>query len=209
MPLARLVPALLLASAALAANFANFNIQPTGSQNLDLASGVTTLPQGGRVSDTSAGFSVTAKWIQYKDGVFLSARQALVTTQDGGKVRADLVNYQVATKLMRASGHLLYSDRRVVHLTAARATYNTATQIVVVTGSVRAQQPALSATELMVDYLKKQALLVGRYRYAYQGTSLSNNAPSGVLLLQWSPSGAVQVTTEPSAAQLAPYRPYL
>lgn len=196
-------------SVASAATFAGFTIKPSGDQKLNLQTGTTVLPQGGVASDAQRGVSVDAQYIEYKDGAWLKATDAKLTTKEGGTLLAKNVNYQAGSGQLQATGNLQYNDQRVRGLTAASMTFDTAKQIAVATGRVQSQTPPISANTVVVDYAHGRAVLYGNYKYSYGRSRLSNAKDDAVLLVSWNGQGQPSVTTKVTDAQLAPYQAYL
>ncbi len=195
--------------AASAATFAGFTIKPTGDQKLDLKSGTTVLAQGGTATDAERGLSVKAGHIEYKDGAWLHAKNAILTTQDGGTLTAQKVEYTVDTDGLSASGDIKYNDKRVRDLTAQNISLSSKAGVVVASGQVASADPHMAADKVVVDYRGNRALMVGNYKYQYGRTKLSGNKPDATLLVTWNAQNQPSVTTKPSAAQLAPFQPYL
>ena len=195
--------------AASAATFAGFTIKPAGDQKLDLKSGTTTLAQGGTATDAERGLSVKAGYIEYKDGAWLRAKNATMTTDEGGVLKAQKVTYTVENALMSASGDLTYNDKRVQGLTADSMDLNSKTNVVVASGHVAGVKPLLAANKVVVNYAGNGALMVGNYKYQAGRTKLSGPAAGAMLLISWNAQGQPSATTKPSAAQLAPFQPYL
>lgn len=201
--------ALFLLGAASAATFAGFTIKPTGDQKLDLRTGTTVLPQGGTATDAGRGLSVKAGSIEYKDGAWLKARDAILTTNDGGTLSAQNVNYTVTADQLTASGSVVYNDKRVHDLTAQGVTLDSKAKIIVASGQVKSLDPQLAADKVVVDYANNRALMVGHYQYQYGRTKLSGAKDGATLLITWNAQNQPSATTKPSAAQLAPFQPYL
>ena len=113
-----LIPALTAPGLAQSSTAFGLQITPRGGQNLNLATGTTDLPQGGTVRDNSAGIKVVAGFISIKTGESLSATSAVVTTRQGGTLRAQQITYNQKAGLVTATGTLNYSDNRVKNLSA-------------------------------------------------------------------------------------------
>ena len=158
--LRRLLPLALLL---LAARFVGFSVEPAGNQEVDLATGITTLPQGGVLTDNQNGLKLTGKYIQYKEGSFIKAREARLDTGEAEFTASDL-EYQVKGETVRLKGMGYHSkDLKSVSAQAGLAFLND--EVVVVRGQVRSADPQLDAELMVVDTGRKQALLIGRFSY--------------------------------------------
>ncbi len=200
---------LALGAAASAAAFAGFSIKPTGNQKLNIQTGTTVLEQGGSATDAKSGITVEGKYIEYKDGDFLRARTATLTTKDGGRMTSDSADYSAKSGVLTATGHINYSDARLKGLVADSATFQTRGSLVVARGNVHSDQPALSANTVVVDYKNNRAVMYGNYRYNYGGTSLAGSRADATLFVSWDRNGKPSVTTKPSTEQLAVFRDFL
>lgn len=200
---------LALGAAASAASFAGFSIKPNGDQKLNLQTGVTVLASGGSATDAQSGLTVAGKYIEYKDGDFLRAREATLTTRDGGKLTADNAEYNAKTGELKASGHLVYNDARVKGLTADAGSVQSREGLLVAHGNVKSQTPLMSANTVVVDTRNNRAVMYGNYRYNYGGSSLASAKPDATLYVTWDASGKASATTRPSTAQLAAFQAYL
>ena len=79
-----------LVGLALGARFATFSVEPFGAQRLDLDTGVTTLPQGGILTDNENGLRLKAAYIAYKEGSFVRAREVELLSEKERFVAASL-----------------------------------------------------------------------------------------------------------------------
>lgn len=198
-----------LLGVAFAADFAGFTIKPYGDQKLNLATGTTVLAAGGLASDAARGVSVDAKYIEYKEGDWLRARDAKLTTKDGGTLLGQSVDYQAKSGLLSATGNLQYNDKRVQGLSAKSISLDTKGRLAVATGGVNSESPAMSANTVVVDYANNRAVMFGNYKYSYNRTRLSSAKADAVLLVTWNAQGQPSATTRPTDAQLQPYKAYL
>ena len=199
---------LLALGAASAATFAGFSIKPNGSQKLNIQTGTTVLEQGGSATDAGRGLTVEGKYIEYKDGDFLRAKTAILTTRAGGRMTADSADYDAKGGALTATGHIAYSDPRLKGLVADSATVSKS-GVVVARGKVHSEQPSLSANTLAVDYQNSRAVLYGNYRYNANGTVLGSPKNDATLYITWDKSGKTSATSKPTAEQLAVFRDFL
>lgn len=200
----------VLCSGAFAAtNFAGFDIKPKGNQDMDMVTGITTLPQGGTVTDGKNGLKIEAQYIEVKEGDFLKARGAKLTTEDGGVLTASNVDYQVKKNSLTATGKLNYQDANIKDLGADKVQVNTRDKLVVASGGVQASAPAIKANMVLADYDHNVAVLYGNYTFQSGKQKLSNKSATGLLLVKFNSKGEGTATTKPTASQLEVFKPYL
>ena len=182
-----------------------FQIQASGEQRLNLETGQTELPQGGTATDSRAGLTLTGKTMSYLAGQQLQATGAAITTAGGGRLNADTVTYDVKSGVLKASGHLRYSNSLVRGLSAESISLYTASGVVVASGTVSAAAPDLRADRVVALAGGRQVLLAGHYRLSLGGTRYAGASPEARLLVD----GSARPTATPSSASLQPFLPYL
>ncbi len=197
-----LIPALTAPSLAQGTSAFGLQITPRGGQNLNLATGTTDLPQGGTVRDNSAGIRVVAEFIRIKTGESLSATSAVVTTRQGGTLRAQQITYNQKAGLVTATGTLNYSDNRVKNLSAQTIYVNTRNGAVTAVGNVSTSTPAATAAQMVALPTKAAILLRGAAKVNTLGQMVSGES----ILLNLVTG---QAQTEASQNALAPFMPYL
>ncbi|WP_309572408.1 hypothetical protein [Deinococcus sp.] len=200
--------AALLLGAACAVSFGGLTITPRGPQSLNLDTGVTELPQGGKATDSRGQLTLSAQRMQFKPGAYLIATGATLTTKQGGTLKAAQVRYDLASGLVTATGDLKYTDARLVNLSATKITVQVRTGFVVAAGDVKAATPQLDGERLVFDPSTMQAVLTGPY-HARQGTLNASGGVGGQLLLVFGGNRVVRSSTEPDAGDLARFLPYL
>ena len=194
----RLLPLLFFAlSVALAAAFAAFTVEPAGDQVVDLATGVTTLPDGGRLVDAETGLALEAPFIAYQEGVFVRAKKARMTTE---KVHffAEKLDYDVKKGVARLEGGVRLDSPWIEGLKAPRARYYPEPGVAVLEGGVAAKKPDFAAKTLVADLKKRLALLLGEFRFADPelGVVLKGKGKNARLLLVFDEKGGVSAETE-------------
>lgn len=199
--------ALLLGGAG-AVDFGGLTITPRGPQSLNLETGLTELPQGGRATDSRGQLTLDAQRMQFKPGAYLVAGGATVTTRQGGTLRAAQVRYDLASSTVTATGDVTYTDARLKGLSASSITVNVKTGFVVAVGNVQATTPQLSGERLVFDATTMQAVLTGPYR-ARQGTLNASGGAGSRLLLVFGGNRVVRSSTAPDADSVARFLPYL
>ncbi len=188
---------LLLLGTALAAAFAAFTVEPAGDQVVDLATGVTTLPDGGRLVDAETGLALEAPFIAYQEGVFVRAKKARLTTE---KVHffAEKLDYDVKKGVARLEGEVRLDSPWIEGLKAPRARYYPGPGVAVLEGGVTAKKPDFTAKTLVADLKKRLALLLGEFRFTDPelGVVLKGKGEGARLLLVFDEKGQVSAETE-------------
>ncbi len=200
--LALMGPFTALPSSAQGTSAFGLQITPRGAQKLNLATQTTELPQGGTVRDNKSGLKVVAEFISIKTGESLSASSAVLTTKQGGTLRAQNITYNQKASLVTASGNLTYSDYRVKNLTAQTIYVDTRTGAVTALGSVTASAPSASAAQMVALPTKSAILLRGGAKVNTLG-----QAVSGETVLLNLVTGQAQ--TDAGEGALAAFTPYL
>jgi len=176
----------LIALMLLAAEFAAISIQPYGDSVYDLASGVTTLPQGGVIHDNQNGLSIDAAYIEYKEGEYIKAQKAKMEA-DRVRFAASEMEYLPAQDLAILSGGVSLDTDDIAGLKAERGWVYLKDGVVVLEGEVSADKPQLTAAALVADYRQGQVLLLAPYKYLDEdlGITLSGKNPEKPLYLRF------------------------
>jgi hypothetical protein len=189
----------------LAESFAALTVIPTGQQQFDISTGVTTLPEGGRVLDKETGLALEAAFVRYSEGGFIEAAGSTVEGKFG-TLTASSIYVDVANQTISASGSLQL-NYRLLSLSAERLTIYLQPDIAVLSGNVQSLDPSFSVTKLLINLKTQQALLVSPY--VYQNGPLSLQQTSEGQLLQLIPIegsyNASTVISEDLQASLAPF----
>ncbi|AZI42544.1 hypothetical protein EHF33_07130 [Deinococcus psychrotolerans] len=199
---ALLIPLTALPSLAQSSSAFGLQITPRGAQKLNLATGTTDLPGGGTVRDNKAGLTVVAGFISIKAGESLSASGAVVTTRQGGTLKAQQISYNQKASLVTATGNLSYSDYRVKNLSAQTIYVDTRTGAVTAVGNVSASTPAASAAQMVALPTKSAILLRGAAKVSTLGKDISGETISLNLV-----TGVAD--TEVTSSEQAEFAPYL
>lgn len=193
-----------------AAQFAALSIEPYGDSVYDLATGVTTLPQGGVIRDNAHDLSIDATYIEYVEGDYISAREAKMATEEV-RFAAERMRYLPGREEVRLEGGVRFDSDRIEGLTAERGWIDLKAGVAVVDGSVRAAAPELTAARLVADYRAGEVLLVAPYTYqdAQLGVTLRGQNPEKPLYLRFdAETGEVRASSQlpPEVAErLLPY----
>ena len=209
---ALLVSALLvLPPLAYADSFAALTVTPRGEQSFDIATGVTTLPQGGEIVDAARGIRVTSDFIRYQDGVYLETAAAQAEGRFG-TLQADRLYLDLASNELRAQGSLQLESEGM-SLRADELLFDLNDEVVRLSGWVKSSAPAFESAALIMELDSSRALLVAPYRYENGALTLSQGK-AGVLLQltrEALPEGGFRYTpsTTVHAEVLASLSPYL
>jgi len=194
----------LLSLVVFASRFAGFEVRPRGNSELDVGTGIYTLPTGGTITDNRSGLVLEARYIQYKDGDFIRAREATLKSREGDFSAASLV-YQQKPDTLRMNG-VRFSSKQLKGITAQQGLL-LKEDVLVLKGEVRSSVPALEASTLVVDTTKDQALVLGVFTFRDGATTLRGNRPDSTLLLNFA-DGRVRANTRVPADILNRLRPY-
>lgn len=209
------VTALLLTAAAAQPQgeeqpFAALVITSHGRQTIDITTGLTTLPDGGKLTDTKTGVEVSAEVIQYLDGAYIEAAGVSVTGAFGD-FSADALHIDVVGSVLTASGELEL-DRDGLLITAGLLRYHALEQVIVFEGGVQGSEPAFAADRVLLDAVTGDVLLDGRYTFVGDLFTMRSPEAGGQLQLVLSRKGEQHVygaATEVSPALLERFRAYL
>jgi hypothetical protein len=165
---------------------AGFVAQPYGDQIVG-NDGTVTLPQGGLIKDNKRGFSIDAKFIEYKDGVYLKARTAKLKNNTGQTLSSPNINYTLADDRMEIAGSLNYSDENVSGATGSRAVaYPDGKRIVA--WNIIATSPVVRAQVAVFNDNRNEVFLMGNVYYkSLDGKTIKQaNGENGMLLVNFS-----------------------
>ncbi len=149
--------------AAAAEPFAALTVTATGRQLFDITTGVTTLPDGGIISDQTTGVAVTAKFVEYIAGTFVRAEQVEVVGDFGVVTTPELYLDLVEGKLEAGGGLELVRDGLAMR--AEALIYDANRQIAVFSGGVVATGPRFETDRLYLDVSTGDVILDGRYLF--------------------------------------------
>ncbi|WP_337870521.1 hypothetical protein [Meiothermus sp.] len=194
----------LLSLVVFASRFAGFEVRPRGNSELDVGTGVYTLPTGGTITDNQSGLVLEARYIQYKDGEFIRAQGATLKSKEGDFSAASL-EYQQKPDTLRMNG-VRFSSGQLKGITAQQGLL-LKEDVLVLKGEVRSSEPVLEASTLVVDTAKDLALVLGAFTFRDGATTLRGNRPDSTLLLNFA-EGKVRANTRVSVDILNRLRPY-
>jgi hypothetical protein len=202
------------------ADFAALSVRPYGAQNLDLATGITTLPDGGELSYRDLEVTLAGSFVRFLEGEFVEVEEATVTGAFG-RLEALALRFEVSSQTLQAQGGVRFtsaadSDAESssesgaagdVALAAEMATVFLEQDVAVLEGGVTSSAPELRGARAFIDLAAPQALLVGPYTYQ-EGPVTLRGAAGETLALTWDEVGAVSADTEVPTALLERFMPY-
>jgi hypothetical protein len=202
----------LIFEVAHAQGVAALTVNPAGEQEYDIATGITTLPQGGTVIDRERELQLDARFIRYKDGEFIEATGG---TSEGpfGLLQASELRLEVATDIITATGGISLT-KDGLSLTADTLTLDLNSSIAVLAGDIKNSEPAFEAAAMVVKLGGGYGVLASPYNYQSAFAQLKQEAPGNQLQLRQIEnedgtfSYAVSSTLDEAvAAELTPYLP--
>lgn len=165
-----------------ASRFAGFEVKPRGNSELDLATGIYTLPYGGTITDNRNGLVLEARHIQYKDGEFIRAQGATLRSNEG-TFSADSLDFQQRPDTLRMNG-VGFSSKQLRGISAQQGLL-LGNGVLVLKGQVRSSDPVLEASTVIVDTARDQALVLGAFTFRDGANTLRGNRPDSTLLLSF------------------------
>jgi len=154
---------MVLGYAVAAAPFAALTVTPAGRQTYDITTGVTTLPDGGTITDQETGVALQAASIRYQEGAYIEAVGVSVAGAFG-TIAAESVRIDLLEGVLWAEGALAL-EREGLVVRAGRLRYDALQQVAVFDGGVSGTAPGFEADRLLLDARSGDVLLDGRYRF--------------------------------------------
>ena len=188
--------------------FAALQITPYGDQTVDLATGVTTLSQGGEIVDEESGVTLTGSLVTYKEGDHVEVTDGEVAGEFGS-LAAPTVRLDASAQTLEATGGVRFEGEGLA-LQSDTLTLYLEPDIAVAAGSLTSETPALEAAALLVDLQQNAALVVGPYRYTNGPLTLQSDTKD-FLSLTWGADETdfeASTTVDPALhTRLEPYLP--
>jgi len=182
---------------ALAASFAAFTVEPAGDQVVDLATGVTTLPDGGRLVDAERGLSLEAAYIEYKEGTFVRAKKARLLREDV-TFKAGELYLDVPHEVVDLKEGVVFSAPFIQGLTAPEGRLYLKDEVAVLWGGVKSAKPAFQAEKMVAEIRESRVLLLGAFSYhdPKLGITLRGKGKEAKLLLRFLEDGEVEASSQ-------------
>jgi hypothetical protein len=162
--------------------FAAFTVNSAGPQDMDLSTGIITLPEGGEIIDTEREMKLSATFISYKDGEFIEAKGG---TSEGpfGLLEAPELRLEVASNTIIATGGISLSKDGLA-LSADNLTLDLGPSIAVLSGNIKNTEPAFEAAAIVMKLGAGYALLASPFNYTNSLASIQQDAPGSLLQLK-------------------------
>ena len=180
--------------------FAALVITSHGRQVFDITTGLTTLPDGGRIYDARTKVEVEASVIKYVEGQYIDA-SGVVVSGEFGHFQAQKMHVDLVGSVLSASGELWLS-RDGLTLTAGSLEYYANENVKVFNGGVEGTEPDFYADRLLLDTLTGDVLLDGRYMYA--GAVFTMRSPEAGGRLHLKPQQAGEDYVYAAATEVSP-----
>ncbi len=173
-------------------DFAALSVRPDGPEELDLATGITTLPEGGEILYRAQGVRLVGGYIRFLEGDFIEVQEATVTGEFG-VLEAPELRFEVVPQRLLARSATFVSE--AVELSADTAELELTQNIAVLSGNVTSTDPELTGARALVDLTGQQALLIGPYAFSDGPVALRGDEGK-LLALRWDASGALSAETQ-------------
>ncbi len=146
-----------------AQSFAAFSVEPNTTEQFDIVTGISELPDGGKVIDRDSGITIIGDSVRYKEGEFI---EVIGATVDGnfGKMIAPEIAVDLIYNTLSAFGE--------VELTTANLTINTTDlyiyldpSIMIAYDKVVSLDPPFESAGAVLDAETQQGFLLPSYTY--------------------------------------------
>jgi hypothetical protein len=194
----------------LSQSFAALTVVPTGQQTFDISTGVTDLPEGGKIIDESQKLSLSAEQMSFKEGSFIKAAKATVTGEFGS-LNSPSIFIDLSTQELNADTVELHYKNIVI--TGTHLKLFLKPNIARLDTEVSSSDPQFIASSLLINLKTGDALLVSPY--SFQNGPLALKQENEGKNLQLSPveaedgSLSYQASSVVEENLLASFEPYL
>ena len=201
---------LTLVAGARADTFAALTIIPAGSEQLDISTGITTLPEGGKVVDKERGLELESRFIRYEEGRYIETEKATVEGKFGS-LNADTVRIDLESSQIIASGNLRLANT-AVDVQAGELVLFLDGDVARLSGGVQSETPEFHSDSLLVAIGTSDAVLVSPYQFQDGPMTLRQDSAGRLLHLQQTLEDGEQLYTPSTTVEtdlLALLTPYL
>lgn len=181
--IAVLIVSLLWAPAFAQKPFAALTVEATGRQQYDITTGVTTMPDGGVITDQATGVHLEAQHIVYLAGAFVEATGASVEGSFG-RVSAGSLHLDLETGVLSANGELKLV-REGLFVSAGKLKYDASSDVAEFSEGVSSSEPEFTAERVLLDVRSGDVLLTGQYDFRNTLFTLSSPEGGGQLELRF------------------------
>lgn len=146
-----------------AQSFASFSVEPNTTEEFDIVTGISELPDGGKVIDQDSGITIIGDYVRYQEGEFI---EVLGATVDGnfGKMVAPEITVDLVYNTLSAFGD--------VELTTANLSITTQDvylyldpSIIIAYDKVVSIDPPFESLGAVLDTTAQQGFLLPSYVY--------------------------------------------
>lgn len=202
---------LALPSLAYSTEFAALTITPAGAELFDIATGITTLPDGGKVVDAERELILQSGFIRFEEGKFIETESTEVTGKFG-TLTADALRIDLKQNTITAEGELTLNNQ-TLSVTADVLTLFLEPNVARLAGNVQSAAPEFETKALLLKLDEPDALLVSPYRFQDGSLTLEQSGQDTLLQLhQEQGADGAEVynpSTTVSAELLETLEPYL
>jgi hypothetical protein len=190
--------------------FSGLAVVAFGEQEVDIVTGITTLPEGGQIIDREHGVTLTAESMRYREGEFVQA-QGVEVAGRFGNATSDFVEVDLVAGTVDATGNLRF-EREDLRLIAGSLHYDVEEAVVRFGGPVTGEGVGLEAAAIVLDADSGELLLVGPYRYQDELFELSSEREGALLSLTPAEDGSGRLVASSRVEsglleRLGPYLP--
>lgn len=162
--------------------FAALSVIPAGSEQFDLSTGVTTLPEGGKIIDIKRALELESSFIRYEEGTFISAQDTVVQGEFG-TLRAPELVIDLEQNVIKATGELSLENETLLVIAQSLTLFLEA-NVARLEGGVTSRTPEFEARVLIIDLAQPNVLLGGPYSFQQGLFSLEQASESSLLHLR-------------------------
>lgn len=189
---------------------AALTIIPAGSEQFDISTGVTTLPEGGEVIDAKRGLSLKSAFIRYEEDKFIETQDATVSGKFG-TLSAETLTLDLEQNVITASGELSLESSNML-VTAQALDLFLDANVARLQGEVSSLSPSFEAHVLLLRLNEPGALLISPYQMQNGPFVLQQKSGGSMLQLYQEKVGETYVynpSTEVEAALLSVLTPFM
>ena len=160
-------------------NLAALTIIPAGSEQFDISTGLTTLPEGGEVIDAKRKLNLRSGFMRYEENKFIETQDAVVTGKFG-TLRAETLTIDLEKNVIAASGELSLESTSML-VTAQALDLFLDADVARLQGEVSSLSPEFQAQTLLLKLNEPGALIMSPYQ-VQNGPLILTQKNSGHLL---------------------------
>lgn len=146
-----------------AQSFASFSVEPNTTEEFDIVTGISELPDGGKVIDQDSGITIIGENVRYKEGEFI---EVIGATVDGnfGKMVAPEIAVDLVYNTLTAFGEVELITKNLVMNTTDLYIYLDPS-IIIAYDKVVSLDPPFESSGAVLDTFAQQGFLLPSYTY--------------------------------------------